>query len=157
MSKQNQTDIVKATKQSILDALCNQIDQQITNSTNGKLPYGYVASLVKGHAAVCPWLTRDSINNEMKRRKQKGKSLVISTTANQITTSVTDLAVIAPERKKGGQPDGTTNLKKKRCEVATSLAKNEICNIFIEDKKCREEKIATWPSYQTYLLCEAEA
>ena len=32
MSKQNQADIVKATKQGILVALCNQIDQQQQSS-----------------------------------------------------------------------------------------------------------------------------
>ena len=135
MSKQNQADIVKATKQGILVALCNQIDQQTNNSVNGKLPYGYVASLVKGHAAVCPWLTRDSINNEMKRRKQKSKLLVLTTT-NLMTTSVTDLAAVTPgDRKRGGRPDGATNLKKRMCEVATSSAKNEICVTFLNDKK----------------------
>ena len=47
MSKQNQTDIVKATKQGILDALCNQIDQQMSDSDGSKLQYGYVAQLIK--------------------------------------------------------------------------------------------------------------
>ena len=135
MNKQNQADIVKATKQGILVALCNQIDQQTNNSVNGKLPYGYVAGLVKGHAAVCPWLTRDSINNEMKCRKQKSKLLVLTTT-NLMTTSVTDLAAVTPgDRKRGGRPDGATNLKKRMCEVATSSAKNEICVTFLNDKK----------------------
>lgn len=102
MSKQNQADIVKTTKRAILDALCNQIDQQTNNSVNSKLPYGYVAGLVKGHAVVCPWLTRDSINNEIKRRNQKSK-LLVRTTANPMTTSVTDLADFTPGyRNRGG-------------------------------------------------------
>ena len=136
MSEQNQADIVKATKQTILNALCNQIDQQQQNSEGGRLPYGFVAGLVKSHLSVCPWLTRDSINNEMKRRKKVGKSLLNSTAANQITTSVTDLAVIASDdRKRGGRPDGATYKMKQMCELATIAAKYEILMTYNEDKK----------------------
>ena len=46
MSNQNQTDIDKATKQGILDAPCNQIDQRLSDNKGGKLQYGYLAKAI---------------------------------------------------------------------------------------------------------------
>lgn len=68
----------------------------------------YVAGLVRSHVTVCPCLSRDVLNNTMRRRIEGGNSLMISTYANQITTSVTDLVMDSDDRKKGGRITGTT-------------------------------------------------
>ena len=92
MTSRNQIEIAKATKKSILYDLCNTINQAKQNNA-GRVPFGFVAGLVRSHAAVCPWLSRDALNNEMRRRGERGSSLMISAHANQITTGVIDLAV----------------------------------------------------------------
>jgi len=105
------------------------------------LSYGFVANLVIFHAAVCPWLSRDKLNNTMRKRKRMG-NLFLSASTNLITTGVTENAVAAPvKRVKGGRPLGTTYITKKNCELAVIAAKNEISERYDTDtnkagKKC---------------------
>ena len=134
MTSRNQIKIAKATKKSILHDLCNTIDQAKQNNA-GRVPFGFVAGLVRSHAAVCPWLSRDALNNEMRHRGKRGSLLMISAHANQITTSVINLAVAIGDRKKGGRPSGTTDERKKNDELAVIASKNEICLQYDEDKK----------------------
>ena len=98
MSSQNQTDIAKETKQSILCNLCDTIDQA-KHDNEGRLPFGFVAGLVQSHVAVCPWVSRDALNNEM-RRREKSSRLLKRTQPSQITTSVRGLQVAMADRKK---------------------------------------------------------
>ena len=134
MTSRNQIEIAKATKKSILHDMCNTIDQAKQNNA-GRVPFGFVAGLVRSHAAVCPWLSRDALNNEMRRRGKRGSLLMISAHANQITTSVIDLAVAIGDQKKGGRPSGTTDERKKNDELAVIASKNEICLQYDEDRK----------------------
>ena len=133
MSSENQIEIAKATKKNIVNDLCNTIDLQ-RQTNKGRVPMGFVAGLIKSHLSVCPWLTRDTLNNELRRRKRLGSHLISSTNASLVTTSVTDIVVAAP-RTKGGRPSGTTDVKKKNSEMAIIAAKNEICLQFDKDKK----------------------
>ena len=92
-------------------------------------PMGFIVGLIRSHTIVCPWLTRDALNNELRRRKRNGIGLLVSTdAASHITTSVTGIAVAAPvDMKKGGRPEGTTDARKKNCEFVVTAAKNQIC------------------------------
>ena len=114
MSPQNSTEIAKITKKAILIDLCDQIDLR-KQENKGRVPMGYIAGLVRSHVNACPWLTRDALNNEMRRRKRSGIALLVSPdAASHDTTSVPDVAAVAPvERKKGGRSGGTTNARKK--------------------------------------------
>ena len=136
MSPQNSTEIAKSTKKAILNDLCDQIDLR-KQENKGRVPMGYITGLVKSHTDVCPWLSRDALNNEMRRRKKSGIFLLVSPdAASHVTTSVPDIAAVAPvERKKGGRPSGTTDARKKNCEFAVTAAKNEICMLFDRDKR----------------------
>ena len=116
MSSRNQTEIAKETKKTILYNLCDTIDQAKYDN-NGRVPFGFVAGLVRSHGAVCPWLSRDALNNEMRRRKKRSR-LLIRTRAIQITTSVRVLQVAMADRKKGGRPLGTTDERRKNSELA---------------------------------------
>ena len=124
MSPQSSTEIAKTTKKAILIDLCDQIDLR-KQENKGRAPMGYIAGLVRSHTNVCTWLTRDALNNELRRRKRNGIGLLVSIdAASHITTSVPDIAVAAPvERKKGGRPEGTTDARKKNCEFAVTVAK----------------------------------
>ena len=83
---------------------------------------GSFAGLIKSHLSVCPWLTRNTLNNELRRRKRLGYHLIPSTDASLGTTSVTDTVVVAPHAK-GGRPARTTDVEKKRNEIAIITAK----------------------------------
>ena len=88
MSSENQIEIAKATKQNIVNDLCNTIDLQ-RQSNEGRVPMGFVVGLLKNHLNVCPWLTRDTLNNELRRRKRLDSNLIWTIDADLLTTSVT--------------------------------------------------------------------
>ena len=111
MPSKSQIEIAKATKQNIVNDLCNTIDLQ-RQTNEGRVPLSFVAGLMKSHVYVFPWLTRDKINNGLRRYKRLGSQLISSTDASLGTTSVTDTAVATPCTK-GGRPTGTTDVKKK--------------------------------------------
>ena len=134
----NQSTIAKVTKHKILDDLCNQIDLKRQTIT-GRIPYNYITCLVTSHSTVCPWLTRDCINNLMRRRKKKsifhsalGSAIPDTTSVNVITPPSTPS--IPALRIKGGQPVGTTQKKIKHDELVVLAAKNEITEIFVKEK-----------------------
>ena len=154
MLYENQNEIAKATRKNIVNDLCNTIDLQ-KQTNKGRVPMGYVAGLIKSHLSVCPWLSRDALNNELRRRKRLGCNLIMSRDANLVTTSVTDIAVTAP-RIKGGRPSGTTDVNRKNSEMAIIAAKNEICLQFDEDKK-RAGKKRLGRGYLTKLISRVKA
>ena len=65
MTLRNQIEIAKVTQNSILYNMYNTIDQAKQNNA-GQFPFGFVAGLVKRHVVVCPWLSCDALNNEMR-------------------------------------------------------------------------------------------
>ena len=133
MPSKSQIEIAKATKQNIVNDLCNTIDLQ-RQTHEGWAPIGFVAGLIKSHLSVWPWLTRNTLNNELRRCKTLGSQLFLSTDASLGKTSVTDTSVATP-RTKGGRPAGTTNVKKKNSEMAIIAAKKEISLQYHTDKK----------------------
>ena len=56
----NQNKDAKAMKTTVLNGLCMIIDIK-KKENNGCIPFGFVATLVKSHTVVLPWLTRDTI------------------------------------------------------------------------------------------------
>ena len=88
----NQSRIAKETKHKILDDLCNQIDLKRQTMT-GRIPYNYVARLVASHSTICPWLTRDCINNIMRQRKKTG---IFSSALGSAIPDTTSVNVVAP-------------------------------------------------------------
>ena len=108
MSPVNQNDIAQATRKNILNDLCDTINLRIQDN-NGRLPMGYMKSMVSNMQVVCPWLTCDVLNNELRRRKRLCTKLIESDTVDLGTTDVidaTDAAVTTNTRSKGGRPEG---------------------------------------------------
>ena len=54
----------------LLDKLCEQICCE-KQANNGKVPYGFIATLVTEVKTVCPWITRDHIMYCMRSRAKK--------------------------------------------------------------------------------------
>ena len=131
----NQDDVVKATKKNVLTDLCNRLDFK-KQSNKCQIPHNFVSGLIHSHKTVFPWLTRDTINNELRRRK--GAGICSSVQAPLITTGVTDVARTdkdSDERKKGGRPLGSTDKSLKMKEDAVIATKNEITEMFSNAKK----------------------
>ena len=72
------------------------------------------------------------------------RNLVLSASTNMVTTGLIDNAVAAPEnRVTGGRPLGTTYTKKKNCELAIIVVKNEISERYDAYKKKTDKN--DWP------------
>ena len=65
----NQNRTAKQTRAIIIADLCNQIDLQ-KQHIQQRTPKGLITGLVNSHKTVCPWITCDAINYELRRRKQ---------------------------------------------------------------------------------------
>ena len=146
MISTNKNRSAKDTKAMILTDLCNLIDLKKETIT-GQIPHGVVAGVVASHKTVCPWITRDVINNELRRQNKMG-IFNSPLPSDQVTTSVTDLVIAATDsffeencvRTKGGRPAGTSDLKKRHGELAVTASKNEIATMFQSEKKSKERK-----------------
>ena len=121
----------KPTKKTILIDLCNKINFKKQGITG----------LVASHRTVTHWLTRDAINNELRRRKHlvisiSGELSLATTSATNImpTETQTDFALPAKPRTKGGRPVGTTDEVKQNYELASISTKNEIAEIYALSK-----------------------
>ena len=97
---------------------------------------GFAVGLVWSHVAVCPWLLRDVLNNEM-RLRVKGDNLWMLV---HMSTSVIDLAMASDDQKKGDRPAGTTGERKNNHELAVTASKNKICVQYNKDKKISRKK-----------------
>ena len=99
MSTITQDETAKAFKKKILCDICDQIDLKKTPAT--RIPRGLISGIIASHVAVCIWLNRDVINNELRRRKKKG-IFNLSAAAINVTTGVTDnaLAILDAEKKR---------------------------------------------------------
>ena len=143
MNNENQYEIANRLRSKIISDLCNQIDLK-KQTIDARIPRGYISGLIKSHAAVCPWLNRDVINNELRRRKKNGIFDSGYTPAINITTSVTDSALVGTDpdlnRTKRGRPEGTTDENKKRYEYAILSSKNEIVDLIKKEREDNKNK-----------------
>ena len=138
MPSQNQNQIAKTTKQIILTGLCHQIDLQ-KQAGNGCVSMGFVAGLAASHRDVCPWVSRDTVNYELCKRKILGiyyecpDAILATTSVTDITQA--DFDAIIANRAKGGRHAGTTDKRNKSYELASLAAKNEITERYARNKR----------------------
>ena len=140
--------VAKEARTVLLDKLCEQICFE-KKANKGKVPYGFVATLVKDVKTVCPWITRDHIMYHMRSRAKKAKSMstaiVLHTVdiapaaetvaiVSPVTSPETSLIVYKPPSL-GGRPVGSTNKKRKTNEMAAIATINEITLEYEKEKK----------------------
>ena len=118
----------KAGRRLILDELCSKIVITQRRSVNGRIPYGYVAGLVKEAAQVYPWITRDvAMNHYRVLAKVRPPTPPAPPPIEQNINISHALSTTDTEtRAKGGRAVGMTNEKKRSIELALVGAKNEI-------------------------------
>ena len=147
MNSINQNETAKQLKQAILQRLCNQIDLK-KQHPNDRLPHCFLARLVASHEAVCPWLNRNVINNEIRRRKKKGIFYILTPAVDAATSATDDASAIGDKsniRTKGGRPVGNIDNKRKHDEYTALACKNEIIHTYqIKKEGSRKEKITSW-------------
>ena len=84
----------------------------------------FISGLVHSHKIVCPWLTRDAINNEMRRRARDG-IFYREELMNPATTRVED-SFDSIGQVKGKRHVGTNDTAKKHCENAVLATKMKL-------------------------------
>ena len=103
------------------------------------IPKGIIWGIITSHKAVCPWITRDAINNKLWYHQQNGILFILPLdypiTSGVMRISPTGEDAQTKERAKGGSLDGTTHGRTKKIKLVTTAAKNEIIATFNNEKK----------------------
>jgi len=117
----------------------------IRKEHDGKTPHKFVQNIVESHRTLCPWITRHFINKRIAARIDLGNdepgSEVIDLSEEQRELGTVDLASEKitltiqnhiDHRKKGGQPKGSTNERKRTGHLCIIAGKNEIATRYSE-------------------------
>ena len=89
----NQNILAKATKDQILNTLCEKIELKRRYNYR-RVPHGLISKFVESHHAVHPWLIRDHVNNTLRKRDRERGIVAISGSDTDLTaTGVTDTAL----------------------------------------------------------------
>ena len=108
----------------------------------GRIPHNLIASLVASHKTVCPWVTRDSINNEMRRRRKIG--IFILRDKALIKTQLVWMTLHLPPSqytkhcikiKRWTTCWNNSEEKETRWVSSIIRQKNEITEIFVKEKR----------------------
>ena len=88
-----------------------------------------VSELIDSHQAVLPWLTRDNINNTLRKRDREKGTVVITTNAALMTTDVTETTpTIANDSTATGYPTTESTASKSTATKPTAqviIARNK--------------------------------
>ena len=123
----------KVVNKVVLAELCSQLDKA-KQENNGKTPYGFVAKQVKKMQLVCPWLSRDMVMNEYRRRSRQLNiaSVKVSTEAASKNAQ--------SNKCTNGRPIGTTKKQKELLNKSLKATRNEIATIFVKEQQNRKKK-----------------
>jgi len=85
--------------------------EEAKNRNHGKTPPRFVHNIVDRMKTVCPWITRNMINDSYRRIKACNvrDSMTTSIVCLDEDRTVTGHNHIRAHREKGGQPKGSTN------------------------------------------------
>ena len=142
----------KAAKKVVLTDICNTIDTNKRSCSLGlhdRIPHGLVAQMVNNVTSVCPWVTRDSINNEYRKRQRQGHFYLNERTGDNPT--IIDVTGVAPRtvsptltldvvRARGGRPVGSTNESKQNGKMCYIATKNEIAIQYSLERRAAGKK-----------------
>lgn len=144
--------LVRENKKSVLVNLCRCIHRRVQNN-NGRMPHGYMKTILDENKSSFEWLTRDIVNSAYTRFKKRLKDhseqqpvKEIHLADQQIFTSVSDLSESAHQnstvgsscRQRGGRPSGSTNNNTRKRTESIIAMKNDITREYIEFKKSKK-------------------
>ena len=115
----------KSRRKLLLNQICEELLYMESTSPNGKLPWGSVTNIVKQTQGDNPWVTRNIINFAYKKYTSKMKKKSPEDEATTLSTTPT---------KSGGRQKGDTYLLRKHRKDVIAAAKNEITQLYKEEK-----------------------
>lgn len=113
----------------LLKEICDEMFYAASSSANGKVPWGTVTRIVNQTVEDNPWINRNVINFAYKKfldEKKKEESNE-SGASPSVSTCTSTTAV--------GRPKGETNLMKHHRKEVIVAAKNEITQLYNEEKE----------------------
>lgn len=149
--------LVRKNKRSVLENLCQCIHEEVKKN-NGRMPHGYMNTILEENKHAFDWLTRDIVNSAYCRFKRRVVASnhsdqqpvsEIHLDEHQKSSSMSDLSesqqnhtCISVRQNKGGRPSGSTNISKKKRQDDIVSMKNEITSEYIELKKRKRGRIS---------------
>ena len=144
----------KYVKRTIIDQLCIRVWREKVKRS-GKVKRGFITNLIGHNTNLCPTLTRDTLNNALRKYNKAGitseTELRVYYAKNRDTDTpfTPDLPTAAPsistptivspphnsKKFKGGRPKGTTYAQKKNSELAILATYNQIADIYSKERK----------------------
>ena len=137
--------LLRENKRAVLDNLCKCIHSRVQKN-NGRMPHGYMNTLLEENKSDFNWLTRDIINSSYTRYKKRLKqhsehqqpvdeiSLIDQ---QKLSTSMSDLSESQQDttgtscREKGSRSCGSTNSNKREKREREIAMKNDLSLIHI--------------------------
>jgi hypothetical protein len=168
------SETVKTARKACVAQLCDKAEKARGESENDKVPYGFIEKLVKDMRDEAPWLTRDHINNELRRHnaRKKQSSTISSSSPSLLSSSLSSDSCMADDynsnkmsetsltsttnenelaelkeslRAAGGHPQGSTKEQKCLKKLAIKVLKNEVAILFAKEKQDTAAKGSTLP------------
>ena len=119
--------LLRENKRAVLENLCKCIHSRVQQN-NGRMPHGYMKTLLEENKNDFNWLTRDIVNSAYCRYKKRLKlhsehqqpvDEIRLIDQQKLSTSMSDLSESQQKstgtscREKGGRPCGSTNMNKR--------------------------------------------
>ena len=110
----------------LLKEICDELFYAESTSGNGKIPWGTMTQIIKDTVEDNPWINRNVINFAYKKYLVEKKTEVFNSASSHPSTN----ACIAV-----GRPKGKTYLIKHHRKEVMAAAKNEITQLYNEEKQ----------------------
>ena len=149
--------LARKNKRLVLDNICQCIHEEV-KSNNGRMPHGYMRTILEENKSAFEWLTRDIVNSaycRFKRRvvasnhSDKQPVCEIHLDHMQKSSSMSDLSEsqqnhssISSRKNKGGRLLGSTNTSKRKRQDKIIAMKNDIIAEYIELKKRKRGRVS---------------
>ena len=126
----------KRRRQLLLNQICEELMYIESTSPNGKMPWRTVTNIVNQTKDDNPWVTRNMITFAYKKFTNNVKKKLDEDEASKPTFSMNS----------GGRKKGDTNLKKFHKKEVIAAAKNEITQLYKDEKHRYNEMVQIFPA-----------
>ena len=148
--------LLRENKRAVLENLCKCIHSRVQKN-NGRMPHGYMKTLLEENKNDFNWLTRDIVNSAYCRYKKRLKlhsehqqpvDEIRLIDQQKLSTSMSDLSESQQKstgtscREKGGRPCGSTNMNKRDKRESAIAMKNDIAAEYLNVKKRKKRRIS---------------
>ena len=117
----------KERRKNLLKEICEELFYAESTSSTGKIPWGTVTRIINETVGDNPWINRNVINFSYKKYSAEKKQEALETASP--SPSTTTVAATA------GRPKGETNLMKHHRKEVVVAAKNEITQMYNDEKQ----------------------